>query len=361
MNKLSLTLAASAICAIGASAQSSVEWLSKSHDFGVFSEDLGQVSTDFRMVNTGDAPLRIINARVTCGCTTPEYPTGDVAPGDTAVVTVAYNANGRPGRFDKKIYVTTSAEPARQHTLTIEGVVIGATQTLRSRYPYEAGALMLRNDQVNFGDVKRGKMKTIFIEAYNRSADTIVPQFSAMPECLTAQARPAAVPPGEQTIITFTLNTLKPGLDWGINDFKFAINDGATLLDSLGCFTLMSEDFSQLTPGQRLNAPSISVDNKKIDLGSINPTEPCQVSFTITNNGKDPLEVRRVQCDDPTVTATNLSASKIKKGKKATLTVSFDPSKAQNDFINARISVISNDPEESLTVVRITAELPIKQ
>jgi hypothetical protein len=41
--------------------------------------------------------------------------------------------------------------------------------------------------------------------------------------------------------------------------------------------------------------------------------------------------------------------------------VSFDPSKAQNDFINARISVISNDPEESLTVVRITAELPIKQ
>jgi hypothetical protein len=85
------------------------------------------------------------------------------------------------------------------------------------------------------------------------------------------------------------------------------------------------------------------------------------VSFTITNNGKDPLEVRRVQCDDPTVTATNLSASKIKKGKKATLTVSFDPSKAQNDFINARISVISNDPEESLTVVRITAELPIKQ
>ena len=346
-----------AMSTLGASAQAQIEWLEKSHDFGVFSEDLGQVSTEFRLVNTGDAPLRIINARATCGCTVPEYSNSDVAPGDTIAVAVSYNANGRPGRFDKKIYVTTSADPQQQSMLTIEGVVIGATHTLRSRYPYDAGSLKLRNDQVNFGEVKRGKVKTVFIEAYNQSADTVVPQFAGLPERVTAQVRPAAVPPGEQVSFTFSLNTLKSGLEWGINEESFALLNGSQPIDTLRWFTLLSEDFSSLTPGQRLNAPVVEVDPKRADLGKIAASAVQTVKFTITNTGNNPLEVRRVQCDDPALTSIKLSSDKIKKGKKAEITVILDPSLAANDFINVRLSVISNDPNESLTVVRVTAEL----
>lgn len=73
-------------------------WLESVHDFGAFSEDLGIVTCDIPFVNSGDEPLLITAARVTCGCTVADYPTDPIAPGDTATVTVKYNAIGRPGR-----------------------------------------------------------------------------------------------------------------------------------------------------------------------------------------------------------------------------------------------------------------------
>ena len=76
--------------AIAAVAQAAPEatWLTKSHDFGAFDEDMGKVSCDFKVVNTGDEPLMILAARATCGCTVPAYTRDPIAPGDTATITV---------------------------------------------------------------------------------------------------------------------------------------------------------------------------------------------------------------------------------------------------------------------------------
>lgn len=101
--------------AIAAVAQAAPEatWLTKSHDFGAFDEDMGKVSCDFKVVNTGDEPLMILAARATCGCTVPAYTRDPIAPGDTATITVTYDPAGRPGKFTKKIHVDTNTEPSR--------------------------------------------------------------------------------------------------------------------------------------------------------------------------------------------------------------------------------------------------------
>lgn len=333
-----------------------VKWIDTTHDFGAFSEDLGMVDTEFRMLNEGDRPVRILDARATCGCTVPKFDRTDIAPGDTTVLRVSYNASGRPGKFEKYVYVKTSDSPQEQRTLTVKGVVIGASATIRSRYPIDGGALQLQTDVAGFGEVKRGKAKTIFIGMYNRSETAVTPTLIGVPDFITPQFVPGELPPGQQGQLSLTINTLKMN-EWGINegDFKLMCGDNTV---TIKYFAIVMEDFDTLTPGQMLNAPIIGVTPSKIDLGICQAGSGLRTEeFEVENTGKSPLIIRRVQTVDPSLVAAVISSDKIKPGKKAKLKVTFDPSKAENDFVNARISIINNDPTNPMAVVRLTAEI----
>lgn len=334
-------------------------WITQKHNFGAFSEDLATVDAVFQLVNESDKPIRIIDARATCGCTIPEYSKADIAPGDTASLKVTYAATGRPGKFEKNVYVKTSDAPSVQQTLTVSGVVIGASATIRSRFPADAGKIKLQSSSAGFGEVKRGKFKTVFISMYNQSPDSLSPVIEGLPDYITAQITPPVVAPGQQSQIALTLNSQKVP-DWGItNDsFSFRSAPGEEPM-KMDFFTIIVEDFSKLTPGQMQNAPECHVTPLKVDLDAI--STPQTVEFTVTNTGKSPLIVRRLQIVDPAISEAKISTDKIKPGKKAKITVTVNPATAEGDFINARLSLITNDPNNSLTVARVTAELPAKQ
>lgn len=339
-------------------AQPKATWLTKEHDFGAFAEDLGSVEAKFYLVNTGDQPLSIIKARANCGCTVPKFTEGEIAPGDTAVLTVNYLASGRPGKFSKKVYVNTSADPRLQQTLTVSGTVVGASHTVRSRFPVDAGQLQLRDRTVAFGEVLSGKLKTVSLPAYNLTTEDLYPVIVGMPDYLKVSISPEIVPPGEQVNFSFTLDSSKLP-EWGINtaDFSLIPTAGADSVP-LSAFVIMTENFNSLTPGQRMNAPHIEIAPARIDLGMIPAGgEPRTVEFSISNSGNNPLLIRRIQAIDSAVTDVKISSKKIKKGKTATLTLTVDPSESQSEIINTRVSITANDPDNSVSVVRVTAEL----
>lgn len=61
----------------------------------------------FEFTNTGDAPLTIINAKSSCGCTVPAWPKEPIAPGKTGQIKVQYNMN--PGPISKTITIESNA------------------------------------------------------------------------------------------------------------------------------------------------------------------------------------------------------------------------------------------------------------
>lgn len=345
------------LCCLTFCAYAQAHWIKTTHDFGAFKEDVGAVDAIFKFVNNTDNPISIIEARATCGCTQPTYPAGEIAPGDTADLKVTYLADGRPGKFDKHIYVRTSDNRSERITLTIKGTVIGASSTLASRFPVIAGPLRLKSQTVGFGEVLRGKQKTIFIEGYNQTADTIYPTVSGLPGYIDHNITPAAVPPGEQVHFAFTLQTLR-NPQWGIsaNKFQLTPDAGAETMD-MDFFTIVSEDFSRLTPGQRINAPVATLEPERIMLGTLKSREPFTEQFEIKNSGKSTLLIRRVQAEDPAVVNIKTSTDKVKPGKSAKITLTIDPSKAATAFLNIRLTVITNDPDNSLLSARVTAEL----
>lgn len=95
----------------------------KEFNFGFIPEDGGPVTHFFEFTNTGDAPLVIISATASCGCTRPSYPTEPIAPGKKGKIKVTFIPEGRPGEFEKVIKVRTNDKESKKISLKIVGTV----------------------------------------------------------------------------------------------------------------------------------------------------------------------------------------------------------------------------------------------
>ena len=75
------------------------------HDFGTIKESDGVVSHRFVVMNTGTEKCVIDDVVSGCGCMAAYCSSRPFRKGDTAVVTVAYNPEGRSGAFRKRVMI----------------------------------------------------------------------------------------------------------------------------------------------------------------------------------------------------------------------------------------------------------------
>lgn len=127
MKKIALFLTLLVVMALPSLAQekakAKIEFNQTTYDFGSIKEDGGPVTHEFTFTNKGTEPLKIKSARAECGCTKPEYPKKEIAPGESASIKVTYNPLGRPGGFTKVVAVRTNGSPSKVN-LKIRGSVI---------------------------------------------------------------------------------------------------------------------------------------------------------------------------------------------------------------------------------------------
>merc|ERR1712144_85119 len=76
---------------------------------------------EFIFTNTGDAPLVIVNATSSCGCTVPEYSKEAVAPGEEGQLLVKYDGSGT-NQVNKTITIVANTEKGKE-TLKIKAFV----------------------------------------------------------------------------------------------------------------------------------------------------------------------------------------------------------------------------------------------
>ncbi len=126
ITRLSLLLCMLVATVIGAAAKSApaIEFAETEHDFGNIRESAGEVTYVFEFTNTGDAPLVIISATASCGCTRPKYTAEPVRPGEKGHISVTYVPTGRAGEFSKTVKVRTNAPSDKKLSLRISGVVV---------------------------------------------------------------------------------------------------------------------------------------------------------------------------------------------------------------------------------------------
>jgi hypothetical protein len=92
------------------------------HDFGRVVQGRN-VRHDFKITNTGDAPLEIIDVKPACGCTTAGEWTRTLQPGETGTIPIQLNTAQFVTAVTKTIAVSTNDPTHPQTTLEIKAAV----------------------------------------------------------------------------------------------------------------------------------------------------------------------------------------------------------------------------------------------
>lgn len=89
-------------------------------DFGTIDQGTN-VEHVFKFSNTGNAPLVIVDAKSSCGCTVPQYTKEPVAPGDSGELLVKFNGSGK-NQVSKTVTITANTQKGTE-TLKIKAFV----------------------------------------------------------------------------------------------------------------------------------------------------------------------------------------------------------------------------------------------
>jgi Protein of unknown function (DUF1573) len=98
------------------------EYSELEHDFGTVTEG-EKVSFEYRVKNTGQAPLIIQGAQPSCGCTVPDWSKNPIAVGKAGFVKAEFDTHGKSGAQNKSITVTSNTWP-KTTILKFKGMVM---------------------------------------------------------------------------------------------------------------------------------------------------------------------------------------------------------------------------------------------
>ncbi|WP_443938847.1 DUF1573 domain-containing protein [Pedobacter sp. MW01-1-1] len=107
--------------------QAEFKFVTETHDFGKIVVNK-PVTYDFKYTNIGEQPLIITKAEASCGCTQPKYSTTPLKKGESAVISVTFNAAGAPSTFSKAVTITSNAKTPIK-VLYIKGETVPAASS----------------------------------------------------------------------------------------------------------------------------------------------------------------------------------------------------------------------------------------
>lgn len=331
-------------------AQPKIQFKTVEYDFGSIKEDAGLATTSFEFKNTGDQPLILNSVKATCGCTTPEWTQDPVSPGKSGTIKVSYNPKNRPGSFTKNVNVYSNAEPSVT-VLTIKGKVEPKELTIEEQYPREMGTIRWKSNYLSLGSMLNTEEKTDVLEYYNSTDKDVALGVYRTPGHITVSFEPQLVPPGKTGKMTVKYDAKQRNAFGYTSDRIYLEVDGQKDNNySIGISVTINEDFTKMTEEQKANAPVAVFENNVFDFGNVKEGDNVLHSFNLTNTGKSDLFIRNVKASCGCTAVKNESV--VKPGQTTEIKIDFN-SKGKRGRQNKSVTVITNDPANSTTVLRI--------
>ncbi|MCX6223616.1 MAG: DUF1573 domain-containing protein [Bacteroidia bacterium] len=247
---------------------------------------------------------------------------------------------------------------ARESTvvLYIVGLVSPKPKTVADDFPIKIGNLRLATNHVSMQTVFNSQIKVDTVQIFNDSDSVLNVSFADAPAHLLFTVSPPSLEPKKGGLIYIAFDGKKVN-DWGfvVSRVIFKFN-GVPVPDSpLAISATIEEDFSKLTPEEKLRAPKAKLAEESFNFGTITPGQPVAHDFILKNEGKDPLVIRKI------TTTCGCTASKPDKyeiigGESTTLKCTFD-SRGKTGKQFQTVTIIVNDPLQSTLVLRFIGDV----
>lgn len=353
MKRIFTTLYALAAVALAAVAQPRFTSNTEMHSFGQI-EWKHPVTVQYTITNTGDQPLVLTEVEPDCACSVAQWTQNPIAPGAKGTVNVTFDAKAL-GHFQKSVAIYSNAEPHLVY-LKFNGEVVREIKDFTRTHPYLIGQIRIDKNSLDFPDIQHGEHPVIYIGVVNLSDRPYEPVLMHLPSYMEMEAKPNVLQKGEKGIITLTLNSEKL-TDLGLTQASVYLSrfggDKVGEENEIPISAILLPDFSGMTDAEKANAPSISLSTKDIDLSSILAKKSkARKDITITNTGRVPLQISKLQVFHPAVGA-NLKKSILQPGESTRLRVTLEKKNIGKKRRHLRLLMITNDPMQPKVEINI--------
>lgn len=309
------------------------------------------VTIEYTITNTGDAPLVMSHITTSCACAVAEWTQTPIAPGNKGTVRATFDAKAL-GHFHKSVGIYSNASPNLTYLYFI-GEVVREITDYSNQHPYSIGNILLDRVDLEFPDVHRGEKPQISISVVNLNEQPYEPVLMHLPSYMDLTKEPSVLQKGERGRMTVTLDTDRL-LDLGLTQTSVYLSrfagDKVGDENEIPVSVVLLPDMAEMSFDQRSNAPKLHLSETKIDLrNKLKKKDKVTHDITVTNKGKSPLEISKLQLFDPAVGA-DLKKDIIKPGEKTRLRISVDKNMLHKKK-HPRILMITNDPEQPKVII----------
>ncbi len=319
------------------------------HDFGNIKEESESVSCVFSFVNISDKPISIMKVETSCGCTTPEYSKNEIKPGDTGYVKAIYGTTGRPGNFNKNLFVYFNSLTDFQR-LIIKGNVVASTRYSKKPNDYTTTYANVAFTQTiaQFPSILNTETKYAYIKLYNYNGYPIkFLRADNVPEYAEVIFNDSVLKVDDSMTITIKVDGSKvPVFGDKYTSVTLITDDAGSENKNIYIHTNLKKDYSKLSPEELKNAPVLSF-NKKFPLkyGKKKAGAIIKEVLTITNTGKQDLIISKII---PSCSCVKFTIGKqtLKPGESIEIFITIDTVNQSIAYHNKYLSIFSNDPSK---------------
>lgn len=320
-------------------------------NFGNIQEVGGKVSHTFHFTNIHTSPVVIEEVISTCGCVIPVYSKQPVKPGHTGIITVTFDPKGRTNFFSKSIRVVSNSGQS-VNTLWVKGT-INTMNRIEDEYPYSLSSDILADRMTLSYDLLQhnGRPKQLEIRIYNRSDKMVRLSYSLLDKsgCLSI-SMPSSLQGRSCATIKITASPLK-GF-YGTFKDKIIISANSVHSSPIQIFGTVIDDMRKVSTA---TAPRMKCSQSYFNFGNISLKKHIQRKVKVTNEGANPLIIRKIEC--PEFVSTNIRGEKVLKQNEC-LEVLFELNvSSSNHLLDAKVKLITNDTHQPVHTVIFEGEM----
>lgn len=324
--------------------------------------DCGQVlyqtptTAEFEIKNKNNHSIRITDVRTSCGCTSVEYPQGDIPGNSTFVVKVTYDAQTM-GHFNKLVDVYSNSDK-KPLMLKIRGNVVREVVDFGGGYDFNLGSIKADRNDLEFDDVNRGDRPQQKIHIFNASSETIQPVVMHLPAFLQAEVSPSKITSGHGGIVTITLDSHKLK-EMGLTQTSVYLGsfpgDRVSHDKEISVSAVLLPKFDNLTSTQLANAPKLYLSTKDLNFGSFSGKKKQKGEIIVRNDGKSTLSIKNLQMFTSGI-QLSLGKMKLLPGESTKLKITAEERLLKSARSKPRVLMITNDPTQPKVVIHINTQ-----